>query len=141
MLKKDYTEASKVKEPFKFTYTKPSFDWYVDVNVSIAYDKYNYLILERRYGGSWWLIGKKYIEEKEKWVSEQIGEIREKDIPSLVEWAEYTNSFGHQVSILNEIRAIDGELNPIGEFLHIMNRRKAESNWMDATIKRIQAGM
>lgn len=120
MLKEDYTEASKVKKPFEFTYTKPSLDWYEVVEVSIAYDKYDYLALERRYGGSWWVIGKKYIEDKGKWVSEQIGEIRERDIPKLVEWAEYTDRFGHQVSILNEIRAIDGCLNPIREFLRIM---------------------
>ena len=127
MLKEDYTEASKVKKPFEFTYTKPSLDWYVDVNVSISYDEYNYLALERRYGNSWWVIGKKYIEDRDKWVSEEIGEIREQYIPRLVEWAEYTNRFGHQVSILNEIRAIDGCLNPIREFLRIMSRYKAES--------------
>ncbi len=127
MLKEVYTEASKVKKPFKFTYTKPSLDWYEDVDVSIAYDEYNYLTLERRYSDSWWLLGHKYIEDKDKWVKEQIGEIRDKDIPRLVEWAEYTNRFGHQVSILNEIRTIDGCLNPIREFLRIMSRYKAES--------------
>lgn len=127
MLKEDYTEASKVKKPFKFTYTKLLLDWYEDVNVSIAYDEYDYLALEMRYGGSWWVIGKKYIEDEVRWVSEQIGEIREKDIPRLVEWAENINRFGHRVSILNEVKAIDGCLNPIREFLRIMSRYKAES--------------
>jgi hypothetical protein len=122
MLKEDYIEASKAKEPFKFTYTKPSLDWYEDVNVSITYDTYNYLVLEKRYGGSWWLLVHKYIEDKDEWVYEQIGEIRKGDIPRLVEWAEYTNKFGHQVSILNEVRAIDGCLNPIKEFLKIMSK-------------------
>lgn len=126
MNKEDYIKASKVKTPFKFTYTKPSLDWYADVNVSIAYDKYNYLILERRYGDSWWLLGCKYIEDKDKWVEEQIGEIGKKDIPRLVEWAEYTDGFGHQVSILNEIRTIDGCLNPIREFLRSMGKYKTE---------------
>jgi len=127
MLKEDYIEASKIKEPFKFSYTKPSLDWYEDVNVSIAYDKYHYIALEMRYGNSWWVIGKKYNDDKDKWESEQIGRINEPDIPRLVQWAEYTNRFGHQVSILNEIRAIDGSLNPIREFLRIMSRHKAES--------------
>ena len=127
MLKEYYTQAAREKKPFEFTYTKPSLDWYEDVNVSITYDEYNYLILERRYGGSWWVIGKKYIEDKDKWVSEQIGEIREWDIPRLVEWAEYTNRFGHQVSILKEVGTIDGCLNPIREFLRIMSRYKTES--------------
>ena len=127
MLKEDYIKASKVKKPFEFIYTKPSLDWYEDVNVSIAYDTYSYLVLERRYGGSWWVIGKKYVEDKDKWVSEQIGEIRERDIPRLVKWAEYTNRFGHQVSILNEVRTIDGCLNSIREFLRIMSRYGAES--------------
>lgn len=127
MLKEDYINASKVKKPFEFTYTKPSWDWYEDVNVSITYNKYNYLTLERRYSDSWWLLGQKYIEDKDKWVEEQIGEIMEKDIPRLVEWAEYTNRFGHRVSILNEIRTIDGCLNPIRGFLRIMSKYKAES--------------
>lgn len=127
MIKTDYTEASKVKRPFKFAYTRPSLDWYEDVNVSIDYNEYNYLALERRYGGSWWVIGKRYIEDNHRWISEQIGKISEEDIPRLVEWAEHTNIFGRRVSILNEVRAIDGCLNPIREFLEIMNRYKAES--------------
>jgi|GEM_PF-6890471 len=80
MTREDYTEASKLKKPFQFTYTKPSLDWYEDVNVLIAYGEYNYLALELRYGGSWWVIGKKYIKDIDKWVSEQIGEIRKNDI-------------------------------------------------------------
>ena len=44
-----------------------------------------------------------------------------------MEWAEYTNRFGHQISILTEIRAIDGCLNPIREFLRIMSKYGAES--------------
>lgn len=127
MLKEDYTEASKIKKPFEFTYTKPSLDWYENVNVSITYDEYNYLAIERRFGGWWWLIGKKYIKDKDKWVNEEIGEISARDIPRLVEWAEYTNRFGHQVSILTEIRTIDGGLNPIREFLMIMSKYRAES--------------
>lgn len=127
MLKEYYTKASKVKKPFEFTYTKPLLDWYEDVNVSITYDEYNHLTLERRYNDSWWLLGHKYNKDKDRWVKEQIGEISEKDIPRLVEWAEYTNGVGHQVSILTEIRAIDGYLNPIRDFLRIMSRYKAES--------------
>jgi len=127
MLKEDYINAAKVKEPFKFSYTKPSLDWYEFVDVSIAYDEYNYLTLEARYGGTWWVVGKKYIEDKLDWEYKQIGRIEERDIPRLVKWAEYTNRFGHQVSILNEVRAIDGCLNPIREFLKIMNRYGAES--------------
>ena len=115
MTKETYTEASKVKQPFTFKYTKPSLDWYEYVNVSFTYDKYNYLVLELRYGGSWWLIGKKYIKDADKWVSEDIGKIYKPDIPRLVEWAEYD-----QRSILIEIRALDGCLNPISEFLKIM---------------------
>ena len=126
MLKEDYIEASKVKHPFKFTYTKPSLDWYEDVEVSITYDKYSYLTLEKRYGDSWWLIGKKYIKDEDKWVQEQIGEIRNEYIPKLVKWAEYINRFGHKVSILNEVRGIDGCLNPIREFLEIMSKYGVE---------------
>ena len=127
MLKEDYIEASKVKHPFQFTYTKPSLDWYENVKVSITYDQYNYLILEKRYGDAWWLIGQKYIKDKDKWIYEEIGEIGGEYIPKLVEWAEYTNRYGHQVSILSEVRAIDGCLNPIREFLEIMRRYRAES--------------
>lgn len=68
----------------------------------------------------------KYIEDKDKWISEQIGEIREWNIPRLAEWAEYTNRFGHCVSILKEIRTIDGCLNPIRDFLRIMSKYKVK---------------
>lgn len=126
MLKEDYIEASKEKGLFKFSFTKPSFDWYEDVNVSLPYDKYNCLILELRYGKMWWLLGTKYSEDNNKWICEQIGKIRETDIPRLVKWAEYTNKYGHKVSLLTNIRTIDGSLNPIREFLTIMSKYDKE---------------
>ena len=128
MFKEDYIEASKAKGAFEFTYTRPYLDWYETVNVSLPYDKYSYLTLELRYGGTWWLIGHKYCEDTYKWDrDEQIGEIYSPVIPRLVEWAEYTNKYGHRVSILQEVRAIDGCLNPIREFLTIMDKYKGES--------------
>lgn len=126
MLKEDYITASKEKGPFIFSYTMPSLDWYEDIAVSLPYDKYNYIILELRYGGMWWLLGEKYIKGDNKWVCEQIGEIRKTDIPRLVKWAEYTNKYGHKVSLLTNIRTIDGSLNPIREFLTIMSKYDKE---------------
>lgn len=49
MFKDDIQEACKMKGPFEFSYIKPYFDWYETVKVSILYDQYNYLSLEKRY--------------------------------------------------------------------------------------------
>ena len=52
-------QATKEKGLFEFSYTRPSLDWYEDINVKLSYNDYDYLMLERRYSPCWWLIGKK----------------------------------------------------------------------------------
>ena len=126
MYKADIQEACEVKEPFEFSYTKPCLDWYITENVSIAYNQYNSLTLERRYGPSWWLVGHKFNKHLDRWERIDIGEISSYDIRRLVEWAKFTTKNGRTINILTEVRAIDGVLNLIDEFLEIM--QKGESN-------------
>ena len=119
---KDLKEADKAKGPFEFAYYRPSYDWFEEIKASFTYSQYNSLRLELRYGPSWWLIGIKYNEDKDAWEDVQLGEIRERDIPRLVEWAEYENEFKHKVSILTQIRCIDGELNVLGKLMNILRK-------------------
>lgn len=120
MFKKDLQEACAMKEPFEFSYTKPCFDWYKTEKVSILYNQYNSLTLERRYGPSWWLTGNRFNKHSDKWEKFDIGEISSYDIRRLVEWARFTTRDGRKISILTEVRAIDTGLNLIDEFLKIM---------------------
>ena len=120
MFKADIQEACEVKEPFEFSYTIPCLDWYETINVSILYNQYNYLTLERRYGPSWWLLGDRFNKQLDQWERIDIGEISSYDIRRLVEWARFTTRNGSTISILAGVRAIDGVLNPIDAFLEIM---------------------
>lgn len=124
MFKSDIQEACEVKEPFEFSYTKPWLDWYRTENVSIPYNQYAELTLERRYSLCWWLVGHRFNKHLDEWERVDIGEISERDIRRLVEWARFTNKNGHTFSILTEVRAIDGDLNPIDDFLKIMQEGK-----------------
>ena len=123
MFKDDIQEATEAKEPFEFSYTKPWLDWYETIKVSILYNQYNYLTLERRYGSSWWLVGHIFNKQSDKWERVDVGQINNHDIKRLVEWARFTTKKGHTINILTEIRAIDGILNPIDEFLRIIQER------------------
>lgn len=121
MLFREYIqEACEMKEPFEFSYIKPLLDWYETKKVSILYNQYDYLSLQRRYGASWWLIGHRYNEHLDKWEGFDIGEISNHDIRRLVEWARFTTKNGNTISILTSISTIDAVLNPIDEFLKNM---------------------
>ncbi len=120
MFKADIQEACEVKEPFEFSYVKSYGDWGTTKNVRIPYNLYNSLTLERRYGPCWWLVGYRY--DKDKWKGLDIGLISNYDIKRLVEWARFTTKNGRTINILTEVRAIDGSLNPIDEFLKIMQK-------------------
>ena len=120
MWKADIEQATREKGLFEFTYTKPSLDWYEDINVKLAYNDYAYLILERRYSPCWWLKGQKYNKHLDRWETVDIGMIRDCYIPKLIEWCRYTTKDNRTINILNEVRGIDGELNAIGEFLKLI---------------------
>lgn len=87
----DLGEKPKKKEPFKFEYTMPCLDWYEIIKVEIKPEDYCYFKLERRYGPTWWLIGKNPPAQNAKdyrWTEKEIGKISEHDIARFVEWAK-----------------------------------------------------
>ena len=73
-------------ENFKYRYTKPCLDWYYYENVKIGPKQFDYLIIERRYDYTWWLLGYKYDRIEKKWEENQIGEIYVRDIVRLIDW-------------------------------------------------------
>lgn len=95
------------KEPFKFEYTMPWLDWYDVIKVEIKPDDYYYFKLEKRYGPSWWLIGKNPPADNAKeyrWTEKEIGRISDYDIARFYEWAKL--EYGG--SRIVEIHAISG---------------------------------
>lgn len=114
------------KSPFEFTYTRPSLDWYETVNVSLEFDKYDYLSLQRRFGPSWWLKGHKYNENREEWEETDIGRIEEDDIPRLIGWARYTDEWGNTHNLVLEISGLGTGLDVIDSFMKIMERQNGK---------------
>lgn len=76
---------------FKYEVNKPCLDYYCIETVEIKPNQFDILIIERRYGPSWWLMGYKYDWEKEKWNETQIEEIYNKDIARLIGWCKNNN--------------------------------------------------
>lgn len=105
---------TKEKGSFKFEYTVPSLDWFDVIKVEIRPDDYCYFKLERRYGPTWWLIGKNPPADNAKdyrWTEKTIGKILDHDIPRFVEWAK--NDIGG--SKITEIAAISGSFDILRE--------------------------
>lgn len=120
MLKTDRIQATKEKGVFEFSYTQPSLDWYETINVKLSYNDYNYLSLERRFGPCWWLTGQKYNKHLERWEKVDIGRIENHDIKRLIEWCRYKTKDNRTISILEEVRGINGDLNAIDEFIELI---------------------
>ena len=102
------------KESFKFKYMMPSLDWYEIIEAEIKPDDYCYFKLNRRYGPTWWLIGKNPPAANAKdynWTETTIGKMSERDIARFIEWAkcEYGGSR------LVEISAISGSFDILRE--------------------------
>lgn len=79
------------KEPFKFEYTMPTYDWYDIIKVEIKPEDYTYFKLSRRYGPTWWLVGTKPPaagSEDYHWTETTIGRMSDSDIVRFVEWAK-----------------------------------------------------
>ena len=107
-----------VKEPFKFSYTQPSLDWYETINVEINPDDYYYFELHRRYGPDWWLIGKNPPIEnstRHEWSETALGRISCRDIARFVEWARIDgggskiigiSAISGSFDLLHEIKAL-----------------------------------
>lgn len=81
-------------DSFKYKIAKPFLDYYSIETIEIKPNQFDVLIIERRYGPSWWLLGYKYNKEQEKWDETQIEEIYVDDIAKLIKWCnEYKIRF------------------------------------------------
>ena len=73
---------------FKYSYKKPFLAWYYYEDVEIEPKQFDYLMIERRYDYTWWLLGYKYYRTIEKWEETQLGEIYVQDIVKLIDWCK-----------------------------------------------------
>lgn len=99
------------KEPFKFSYTMPTYDWYDTFNVTINENDYGYFRLEHRFGdkNQWWLIGIKCTNERLYREEKELGWLYSSEVKKFIEWAK-TERNG---SKLLEIQAISTSWNLI----------------------------
>lgn len=105
------------KEPFKYTYTRPSLDWYENVDVEIKWDDHYYFKLSRRFGPSWWLIGTSPVEEpRYHWEETSIGEISITDLRRFIEWAKDE----HGGSRITGVNAICGSFDILKEITELL---------------------
>lgn len=114
------------KEPFKFEYIVPSLDWYETIKVEIKPKDYCYFRLERRYGPTWWLIGKNPPAENAidyRWTEETIGKISEHDIARFVEWAK-SDYGGSQLVGISAISGSFDILREVEKLLSVVNNKK-----------------
>lgn len=104
-----------MKEAFSFAYTIPTYDWFERVQVEIKPDEYEAFGLERRFGPSWWIIGKKILKPTYHWEEKSLGEINNYDLKRFVEWAK--NDVGG--SDIVEIKMICSSFDVFKEVLNI----------------------
>ena len=102
-------------ENFKFNYTKPCLDYYEIVEIEIKPNEFDLLIIERRYGPCWWLLGYKYNKTLEKWDENQIAEIYNNDIARLIQWCKKN-------SLVINARPLEGNLDIIKPCYEIYKR-------------------
>lgn len=115
------------KEPFKFEYATPSLDWYRIIKVEIKPDDYYYFKLVRRYGLTWWLVGKNPPAKNSqdyKWTEKEIGEISNCDIARFIEWAK----FDYGGSRIVEVSAISGSFDILKEIEKLLSDMRMEAD-------------
>ena len=113
----------KQKEPFTFSYTVPSLDWYDTKTVTIAPHDYCYFRLERRFGPSWWLVGSNPTDDDtgHYWTETQLGELRGRDLYRFIEWAR--SPWGSKII---EVKALSGDFNIIDDICDLVRRMQSE---------------
>ena len=112
-IKKEIT----TKEPFRFSYTSPTSDWFIMHDVVLNPDDYYYYEIQRRFGPSWWLVGKNPPKENSglQWSEESIGEISEYSLMRFIEWAK-----GERGSKITSISAICGSFDILEDIKRIL---------------------
>ena len=108
------------EKAFEFKEFKPCLDWYETINHVINYNDYEYFKLDRRYGPSWWLYGKKLIEEPTyHWVEIEIGQISESDLPRFINWAK--TEYGSRII---DIHMLSGSFDIFEEIVKLISLNK-----------------
>lgn len=103
-------------EPFRFEYTRPSYDWYTLHVVEIKPDDFYYFELELRYGNTWWLIGKNppdFASNDFTWDKRCLGRLTRHDAARFVVWARDA-AFDIRNKLVG-ISAISGNLDVVEE--------------------------
>lgn len=105
------------KEPFKFSYTMPSLDWFETIPVEIKPEDYYYFKIQRRYGPTWWIIGSNPVDAPEyHWEDKEVGKIDGQDLIRFIEWAK--TDIGSRIT---EISAISGSIDIIEEIKKLLS--------------------
>ena len=92
-------------------------DWYESVDVEIKYGDYYYYKIERRFGPSWWLVGRNPVDEpRYHWEETSIGEIGIIDLKRFIEWSKD----GKKGSKITEVRAICSDFNILVEIAALL---------------------
>lgn len=106
------TPRTRPTEPFTFSYTVPSLDWFDTKTVTIGPQDYYYFRLERRFGPSWWLVGSNPTDDDSGhyWTETQLGELRNADVIRFIKWAK--TDIG---SLIIEVKALCGSFDIISE--------------------------
>ena len=108
---KNQKSQIKEKEPFKFSYTMPSLDWYDIIHVQINPGDYAYFKIEFRYGHNTWLIGYKRVDEIDRLLPAhdrvELGRLQVEDLLKFIDWCE--TDYGG--SLITDFVAIDQSIN------------------------------
>lgn len=104
-----------MKNSFIYDEFKATYDWYEVVCHVIEWSDYNYFVLERRYGPSWWIRGVRYVNESHSYFKDEIGEICVADLLRFIEWAKTD----HGSKILS-IEMISGEFDIFNEICDLI---------------------
>ena len=98
------------KEPFKFEYTEPTSDWYIDKKVEIQWGEYHFFTIEWRVSNTCWIVGHRKISNslKNGWEKKTVGRINNmKELAQFVNWCK-TKSVGN---IITEFCCLDVDNN------------------------------
>ena len=111
------------KEPFNFSYTEPTLDWYRDVHVEIKWEDYLYFKVERRFGPSWWLIGYQKEDGRFEHRAVTLGSMNEGCLRKFIKWCEFPDATNRTCSKLIEISAISTGFNLMQEIEKLRDER------------------
>lgn len=81
------------KEPFRFSYTAPSLDWYNIEDVEIKWEEYLYFKIQYRFGDTYWLMGYKEKDGRIEREEVEIGRLSKELLGKFVNWCEFDDGY------------------------------------------------